>query len=396
MTAILRSFFYRLFPLGIPLAWLQLIGEKKRFLTAIAGVTFAVTLMMYQLGTYFAVLTKVVFPHIALQGELVLTSKDYNIFYINIPFTLRRLYQAQSLPEVDSVAPLYIDFTWMKNPLTLENKKIFVLGVDPSQNPFHFPEVARHPEYLTIDQYGFYDALSLKEFGPIAAMLKSRGEVETELGGQRFKILDVIHIGGTISAAGHLLVGERAFFRIFPQRPPHMVNLGVIRLKPGADPVGVAQQLQKILPPDVRVWTREALMQDEKKFWNEHSPIAFIFLGSMLVATIVGAVIVYQILYTDVSDHLQEYAMLKAIGLPDRYFTALVIQEALILLVSGFIPALLLTALLYHLTRVKAALPIYLSATIVSTVFVLSFIMCLIAGMLALRRLRSADPADVF
>ena len=396
MMPMMRSVLFRLFPLGIPLAWRQLIGEKKRFLTALAGVTFAVTLMMYQLGTYFAVLSKVVFPHMALQGDLVVTGKDYNNFYSNVPFSIRRLYQAESLSEVESVAPLYIDFTWMKNPATMESKKIYVLGVDPSQNPFNFPEVSRHPEWLKIDEYGFYDALSQKEFGPIAALLKSQGEVLTEVGGLRLKIQDVIHMGGTISAAGHLLVGERAFFRIFPQHPPHMISLGMIRLKPGADPAVVARRLERTLPADVRVWTRDALMREEKSYWNERSPISFIFLGSMLVAMIVGAVIVYQILYTDVSDHLHEYATLKAIGLSDHYFSALVIQEALILLVAGFIPGLGLTGFLYHLTRVKAALPIHMSFTILATVFVLSLIMCVTAGMLALRRLHSADPADVF
>jgi putative ABC transport system permease protein len=392
----LRPVLHSLFPLGIPLAWLQLIAEKKRFLTAMAGVTFAVTLMMYQLGTYFAVLTKVVFPHMALQGELALTGKDYDNFYSNVPFSLRQLYQAQSLAEVDSVAPLYIDFTWIKNPVTLQSKKIFIFGIDPSQNAFQFPEVSRNPECLKIDEYAFYDSLSLKEFGPIAALFQRQGEVLTEVGGRQMKIKGLIHMGGTIAAAGHLLVGERAFFRIFPEHPPHMISIGMIRLKPGADPTAVARRLEKTLPPNVHVWTREALMRAEKTYWNERSPIAFVFLGSMLVSLIVGAVIVYQILYTDVSDHLQEYATLKAIGVPDRYFSGLVIQEALILLVAGFIPGLGLTGFLYHLSRVKAALPMYMSFKILATVFVLSFIMCVTAGMLALRRLHSADPAEVF
>jgi putative ABC transport system permease protein len=392
----LRSVLYLLFPVGIPVAWLQLIAEKKRFLTAVGGMTFAVTLMMYQLGTYFAVLTKVVFPHMALQAELVLTSKDFNSFYASIPFSLRQLHQARSLAEVDSVAPLYIEFTWIKNPATLESKKIFVFGVDPNQNAFNFPEASRHPEWLEIDQYAFYDARSLKEFGPIPALLQRQEEVLTEVGGRQMKIKGLIHLGGTIAAAGHLLVGERAFFRIFPQRPAHMINLGLIRLRPGTDPAVVARRLEKILPLDVSVWTREALIDAEKTYWNERSPIAFVFLGSMMVSLIVGAVIVYQILYTDVSDHLQEYATLKAIGLPDRFFSKLVIQQALILMVAGFIPGLVLTELLYYWSRVKAALPMYMSFKILAIVFVLSFMMCVTAGMLALRRLRSADPADVF
>ena len=396
MTRLLRWILRRLCPLGIPLAWLQLIGEKKRFLTALAGVAVAVTLMMFQLGTYYAVLTKAVFPHMAMQGDLALTSKDYSNFYSNAPFSLRRLYQARSLAEVDSVAPLYLDYTWLRNPATLESKRIFVFGVDPSQNPFHFPEVSRHPEGLQIDEEGFYDALSLPEFGPIGATLETQGEVLTEAGGVRLKIKDVIHVGANFNATGHLLVGERAFFRIFPRHPPHMISLGMVRVKPGADPSAVARRLEKVLPPDVRVWTREELIREEKSYLQERGPIAFIFLGSMLVAMIVGAVIVYQILYADVSDHLREYATLKAIGLPERYFFGVVVQEALILLAVGFLPGLGLTAFLYHLTRVKAALPIYMSFRIVGTVFVLSLFMCVAAGVLALRRLRSADPADVF
>ncbi len=392
----LQSILHRLCPLGIPLAWLQLIGEKKRFLTALAGVAVAVTLMMFQLGTYFAVLTKAVFPIMATQGELALTSKDYTNFYSNAPFSLRRLYQAQGLAEVDSVAPLYLDYTWMRNPATLESKRMFVFGVDPSQNPFHFPEVSRHPEGLQIDEGAFYDALSLPEFGPIGAMLETQGEVLTEAGGVRLKIRDVIHVGSNFTATGHLLVGERAFFRIFPRHPRNMISLGMIRVKPGADPVAVAFRLEKVLPADVRVWTREELIRAEKSYLQERGPIAFIFLGSMLVAMVVGAVIVYQILYADVSDHLREYATLKAMGLPERYFYGVVVQEALILLTTGFLPGLGLTALLYHVTRVKAALPIYMSFNIVATVFLQSLFMCVAAGVLALRRLRSADPADVF
>jgi len=396
MKHLLGSSLHCIFPLGIPLAWLQLVGEKKRFLAALAGVTFAVTLMMYQLGTYFAVLTKVVLPLTALRGELVMTSKDYNNFYLNACFSLRQLYQARSQAEVESVSPLYVDFTWMKNPATLESKKIFIFGVDPSRNPFQFPEVSRHPDCIKSDECAFYDALSLNEFGPIPDLLQSQGEILTEVGGLRMKIRDVIHLGGTIAAAGHLLMGERTFFRVFPQHPPHMISLGLIHLKPGADPAVVARRLEKTLPPSVRVWTREALISAEKIYWDERSPIAFVFLGSMLVSLIVGGVIVYQILYTDVCDHLQEYATLKAIGLPDLYFSKLVIQKSLILLVAGFIPGLCLTVLLYHAARIKAALPMYMSFKILATVFVLSLIMCVTAGMLALRRLHSADPADVF
>ena len=73
MSAFLEGVRNRIFPLGIPLSWLQLIGERKRFFAAIAGVTFAVTLMMYQMGIYVAIFEKVVYPHRAMRGDLVMT-----------------------------------------------------------------------------------------------------------------------------------------------------------------------------------------------------------------------------------------------------------------------------------------------------------------------------------
>ena len=127
----------------------------------------AVTLMMFQLGIFHSILNRVVIPHMALEGELALTSKDYTNIYYNSPFSLRRLYQAQGVAGVDSIAPLYLDSTWIRNPVTLESKKIYVFGIDPRLNPFDFPELKRHPEWLQIDETAFYDAKSLSEFGPV-------------------------------------------------------------------------------------------------------------------------------------------------------------------------------------------------------------------------------------
>ena len=55
---------------------------------------------------------------------------------------------------------------------------------------------------------------------------------------------------------------------------------------------------------------------------------------------LVGLVIVYQVLSTDVADHLREYATFKAMGYPHRFFLGIVFEEALILGVIGFVPGL--------------------------------------------------------
>jgi putative ABC transport system permease protein len=160
--------------------------------------------------------------------------------------------------------------------------------------------------------------------------------------------------------------------------------------------VVAAQRLRELLPPDVEVHTMAEFVEKEKQYWAERTPIGFVIGASMMVAMIVGAVIVYQILYTDVTDHLPEYATLKSIGFTDGYFIRLVLQESIILSVLGFIPGTLLSAFLYWLTRMLAHMPTHLNAVNVLAVFGLSLGMCLLAGWLATRKLRQANPADIF
>jgi putative ABC transport system permease protein len=107
-------------------------------------------------------------------------------------------------------------------------------------------------------------------------------------------------------------------------------------------------------------------------------------------------VIVYQILYTDVTDHLPEYATLKAMGYKDIYFLGVVFQEALILAILGYLPGLGVSVVLYSLGRSATGLPMYMTLTKVITVFVMTVIMCSVSGAIAVRKLQAADPADIF
>jgi putative ABC transport system permease protein len=116
----------------------------------------------------------------------------------------------------------------------------------------------------------------------------------------------------------------------------------------------------------------------------------------LLVGLLVGAVIVYQILYADVSDHLSEYATLKAIGYPDRVLSLVVLKQALILSALSFPVGFVLAQVLYAVARQATGLPIVMTATRAATVLALTMIMCAGSGLVATRRLRSADPADVF
>ena len=130
--------------------------------------------------------------------------------------------------------------------------------------------------------------------------------------------------------------------------------------------------------------------------WQNSTSIGFIFTLGTVMGFIVGIVIVYQILYTDVADHLSEYATLKAMGYTNFYLLTVVFQEAVILAVVGFFPGMAAAVGLYTMTRNATSLPLFMTVVRAATVLALTMIMCTISGAIAVRKLSAADPADMF
>jgi putative ABC transport system permease protein len=154
--------------------------------------------------------------------------------------------------------------------------------------------------------------------------------------------------------------------------------------------------MSQTLPADVRVLTKAGFAAVERSYWEDSTSIGFIFGLGAAMGFIVGTVIVYQVLYTDVSDHLPEYATLKAMGYKSTYLYSVVLQESLILSVLGYIPGFIIVWGVYNLIKAATSLPVGMTAERALTVFILTVIMCVASGAIAMRRVQSADPADIF
>jgi len=381
----------------IPLAWLQLMREKIRLLVALAGITFACILMFMQLGFQDSLLESAIRFHVALKGEIFLVSPQSNALIAMNTFSQRRLYQALGFEGVRAVSPVYLGFALWKNPETRRTRSIFVVGVDPSADLVDLPGLTPDElEEIKKADVVLFDRRSRSEFGPIAQWFEAGQEVVTEVGNRRVRVGGLFEMGATFGADGTILTSDLNFLRIFPQREPGLVDIGVVQLQPGVDPKPLLEQMRALLPEDVRVLSRAEFIDMERSYWEEGTAIGFIFGLGVAMGFIVGIVIVYQILYTDVSDHLAEYATLKAMGYTDTYLLGVVLQEALLLAVLGYIPAFALAVLLYDLTANATLLPIAMTFNRAMLVLGLTVSMCFISGAIAVRRLRAADPADIF
>ncbi|MCC5657303.1 ABC transporter permease DevC [Nostoc sp. XA010] len=380
----------------IPLSWLQLTREKTRLAVALAGISFADILMFMQLGFRDALYYSNVRFHNSLQGDIVLINSQSSAVLAMRSFSQRRLYKALELPAVQSVHPIYLDFTIWKNPVTGRPRSILIFGMNPETNIVNLPGVQENLDKLKLPDVVLFDRSSRVEYGPITANYDQGKTVTAEVRRRRIKVEGLFTLGASFGADGNLITSDINFLRIFNNRQKGLIDIGLIRLKPGADANVVAQELRKYLPNEVNVLTKQEFIDFERNYWANSTAIGFIFTLGTVMGFIVGTVIVYQILYTEVADHLAEYATLKAIGYTQNYLLTVILQEALLLAVLGYFPGIVFSLFMYKSARDATLLPVFMSFDRAVMVLILTMLMCIISGAIAVRKLRSADPADIF
>jgi putative ABC transport system permease protein len=378
------------------LAWLQLRRQKVRLTVALAGVAFAVILMTMQMGFQDALFRSAVNVHMRLRGDLFLVHANYNVLAFPTSFARRRLYQALAFEGVESVTPVYTGLARWHNPENDSTREIYVLGIDPAGRGFDNPDVEAALHTLKLPDQVLFDSASRPEYGPVAARFNAGRDVTTEANQRRVTVAGLFRMGASFGIDGSLVTSDLNFLRILPHHTPAKVGIGLVRLRPGADAAAVRDAMTAQLPRDVRVITRDEYYAHEINHWARATPIGFVFSFGVFMGVVVGMIIVYQILFADIAEHLTEYATLKAMGYTNTYLSLVVLVEATILAVVGFLPGQAACMQLYAWTKSATQLPMEITALRTAQVLGLTVAMCWISAFIALRKLRAADPADVF
>ncbi len=380
----------------IPLAWLQLSREKMRLFVALAGIGFADILMFMQLGFRDALFDSAVTLHKKLQGDIFLISPQSTAIIAMKSFPSRRLYQTLGFNGVKSVSSVYIDFGLWKNPENRQTRSILVVGFNPTDSVLDLPEVKDNLEAIKLSDVVLFDDASRPEFGLIAQQFKQGKDITTEVASRRIRVGGLFTMGASFGADGNIITSDLNFLRLFSKRQEGLIDIGIVKLQPETNADEVIKNLKQRLPKDVKILSKEELIAFEKNYWQTGTAIGFIFALGTAMGFIVGIVIVYQILYTDVTDHLPEYATLKAMGYKNSYLLMVVFQEAIILSILGYLPGFALATGLYTLTRSATNLPMIMTLSRATIVLILTIIMCCVSGAIAVRKLQAADPADIF
>jgi putative ABC transport system permease protein len=363
-------------------------------LRSAGGIGFAVLLMLMQLGFEQAFFESSLEVIRALDGDLFIQSARKYQFATRDPFARSDLDKSGKVAGVASARPLladWFDFFW-KNPFDGKVFLVRAFGFDPDAPVFLYEEVNANREKLKEANSVLVDRRARRFLG------MDGGAAESELNGTKVKIVGSFALGPDFQSDGTVMMSERTFNGLLrgPPGAQPMVDVGVIKLRSGEDTAAVQEALRRALPDTITVFTKPQLIEFERKFQAAVSSAGPIFAMGTIVGFVVGMLISYQVTYTDLSDQLPQYATLKAMGYRTGYLLRVVFGQAAFNALAGWVPAWLVSLLLYYLIGRLALLPLHMSAYVALVSLGLTLGMCLISAAIAVRRVIKADPAEVF
>jgi len=390
-----------------PLAWKNLTHDWRRLAVALVGIAFAVLLMFSQVGFQNALFDSQVKILDDLKGEIFIVSPAKFTLAAEKRFPLDRIFQARSCPGVEAAYPIYCELTTSVLRKMTDGKgnrgyPIRSIGIPLEAEIFTSEEIQGQTKRLRMPNSALIDRRSKRAkfkfpMHDDAALF----DENVELAGKKLKLVGTFDLGTDFAHDGNLVMSDESFAKYYPYRkrfgdPLSIVDIGIVQLRTDYAVDDVIEVLEKTVDKDVLVLTREEYREKEILFWDKSTPIGTIFMAGKIIGFVVGMVICYQVIYSDIADHLPEFATLKAMGYSTRYFVGLIVVEALLLAVIGFLPGSVASYGLYVWLGERTGLLMQMTVPSATRVLGMTMLMCVGSGMLAVRKLVAADPASLF
>lgn len=390
MSRLLQRLFGRL-----PIGWLQLTHNRTRFAAALAGVAFANVLVFVQLGIMNSMAAATLRPYQFFRADIMISAGDANSLTDGGNVARQWSLQAMADPDVAEGASLFIaNVPWDRSDKDIS---LTTFGLDPVKTGFLAPEIAGDLGLLQVQDAAILDRLARGLARDEAAAIRPQSPLRFETEGRTLTAYATFAGGGGFGGDGYMLVSDQTFLSLFPARSSAAPDHILLTLRPGAQAEAVIARLKHLISdPTLRIRTFEQAGQDDLRYQQTKRPTGIIFGFGVLIGVLVGLVIVYQVLSTDVADHLREYATFKAMGYGPRFFLGIVLEEALVLGVMGFLPGVIVGTAILTLMGSITTLPLAMTPSMAISVFLGTLVFSALSGAIATRRLAAADPADLF
>ncbi|MGQ0686256.1 ABC transporter permease [Bradyrhizobium sp.] len=373
--------------LVLTLASRNLFHDRLRFVATLIGIVFSVVLVMIQMGLFlgFGRMVTTMIDHTS--ADLWVLPKGAKCFEDPSQLNTGARDKVASVDGVASVVPLVIGFSdWRLG--SGEVTPVFVVGADLRDNTLQ-PWNVVEGDVRSLSQVGavvvdrsYFDRLGISSVGETA-----------EIRGRRVKVVALTDGIRSFTTTPYVFVdlrNARQYTGTFPERASSLV----VRVKSDADRTSVLEAV-KAKVGDAEVLTSAEFRDRSRSFWLFGTGAGAALFAGALLGVIVGTVIVAQTLYSSTKDHLSEFATLRAMGSSNGYIYTVIIYQALLSAVIGFIIAAAIGYAVVDVTA-KSALPIVITPWLIAALFALTVVMCVASAIGAIVRVVRIDPATVF
>jgi putative ABC transport system permease protein len=370
-----------------PLAQRNLFHDKVRLTVTLTGIVFAVVLIVVELGLFVG-FTQTTSNLIDNSGaDLWVTSKNVTYVEQGFPFSERKLYQIRAIPGVADAQKYITHWTGWKRP-DGGQESVQIVGFNPDSalgQPWNLVE------------------------GRVADVKRPDAVIVDELYKQKLgvtRVDEVFEINGRRARVVGFTRGIRAFttspyvFTTF-KRSQEYAALGeaqtifvLVKTAPGAD---VQQVRREILAgvKDVEVFTSAKFSRMTQFYWMFTTGAGVAVLLAALLGLVVGFVVVAQTIYATTVDHQKEFGTLKAIGAPNSYVYKVIIKQAAISAVIGYVLGMIVSSFVVHASQ-RGGAAILLPWPMAAGMFFLTLAMCIGAASVSINKVTRLDPAIVF
>jgi putative ABC transport system permease protein len=371
------------------LAWTNLAARKIRTLVAGMGVTFAIFLLFLQFGFLDATRRAATQVYDFFDFDLALVSADYQYFNAAPSFDRIRQIQMQAVPAVVDTFNLNIRTTRWVDPETLLRSSLMLIGVDDKPAFIRDPAIRDGLALLGDDDTVIADAYAHADYGDTSVGAKAR------INDREVRVAARFAFGPFFYAEGSAIARNDSFSRL-ARRDRRQTSVGLVRIGDDQDADAVKAAIAELLPDDVVILTRQELIRQEQDYFIAVKPVGIMFDVGAITAFVLGAVTLFQVLSTEITNRLKEYATIKAIGFGARFVYGLGIAQTAMLVLLGFVPAAVISLIVFDRVRAASHLPVQMGGPLIEQVLALSLAMGAASGLITLYRVKRADPAELF
>jgi putative ABC transport system permease protein len=413
----------------VSIARKNLFEDIPRFLVAQAGIMFAVSLVTIQTGILNGFTRSTALLIENSNADLWIAADEMENLELTQPIPAERVAQAQQIEGVQRAEALAVQSgRWVSPDGDIASVRIF--GYDPNGQLFRLWNITAGNEDAINDPYSIIiDAANLKSLG-----LSQVGD-EANIGAAPVKLVGLTKGTQSIASSAFVFTSlentkaystagltssvrcrlqqaggvdcttvyerspsgttEERFSQLQPLAPSDPISYVLVQAEPGQDIERLKQRLNRQFSGE-RTYTQAEMANITREYWQGRTGIGFVLGLGATVGVVVGIVIVGQILYSSVSDHIKEFGTLKAMGASDWVIYRVIIEQALWMAVLGYVPSIALCLGLGAWTFATQGIMILITPFSAAGIFALTIGMCVGSAIFAIQKVTHVDPAIVF